>query len=59
MKRRHFRRKRRGTILVLAAVLMVMVMAMLAFAVDLGYLQVARGKCNALQILLRSPPHGI
>ncbi|MCA9119562.1 MAG: hypothetical protein H6822_11370 [Planctomycetaceae bacterium] len=44
MKRRHFRRKRRGTILVLSAVLMVMVMAMLAFAVDLGYLQVARGE---------------
>lgn len=42
MKRRHFRRKRKGTILVLSAVLMVMVMAMLAFAVDLGYLYVAR-----------------
>ncbi|MBI2480846.1 MAG: hypothetical protein HYV60_20130, partial [Planctomycetia bacterium] len=42
MKRRQFRRKRKGTILVLSAVLMVMIMAMLAFAVDLGYLYVAR-----------------
>ena len=42
MKRRQFRRKRKGTILVLSAVLMVMIMAMLAFAVDLGCLYVAR-----------------
>ncbi|MDA1049898.1 MAG: pilus assembly protein TadG-related protein [Planctomycetota bacterium] len=42
MKRRQFRRKRNGNILVLSAVLMVMIMAMLAFAVDLGYLYVAR-----------------
>jgi Flp pilus assembly protein TadG len=44
MRQRHFRRKRRGNILVLSAVLMVMMMAMLAFAVDLGYLYVARGE---------------
>ncbi|MBC8353442.1 MAG: hypothetical protein H8E66_15695 [Planctomycetes bacterium] len=42
MQRRQFRRKRKGNILVLSAVLMVMIMAMLAFAVDLGFLYVAR-----------------
>jgi Flp pilus assembly protein TadG len=42
MKRRQFRRKRKGNILVLSAVMMVMVMAMLALAIDLGYLYVAR-----------------
>ncbi len=42
MPRRPIRRKRKGNILVLSAVLMVMIMAMLAFAVDLGYLYVAR-----------------
>ena len=42
MQRRPIRRKRKGTILVLSAVLMVLVMAMLAFAVDLGFLYVAR-----------------
>lgn len=42
MSRRPIRRKRKGNILVLSAVLMVMIMAMLAFAVDLGYLYVAR-----------------
>ncbi len=42
MQRRQLRRKRKGNILVLSAVLMVMIMAMLAFAVDLGYLYVAR-----------------
>src|SRR5262245_35121272 len=33
---------RRGTILVLSAILMVAMLAMIAFAVDVGYLQVAR-----------------
>jgi len=42
MPRRPLRRKRKGNILVLSAVLMVLIMAMLAFAVDLGYLYVAR-----------------
>jgi Flp pilus assembly protein TadG len=42
MQRPSIRRKRKGTILVLSAVLMVLIMAMLAFAVDLGYLYVAR-----------------
>jgi len=42
MHRRPIRRKRKGNILVLSAFLMVMIMAMLAFAVDLGYLYVAR-----------------
>jgi len=44
MQRRRFRRKRNGNILVLSAVLMVLLMAMLAFAVDLGYLYVARNE---------------
>jgi len=42
MKRRQFSRKRKGNILVLSAVMMVMVMAMLALSIDLGYLYVAR-----------------
>ena len=39
---RRLRRKRKGNILVFSAVLMVLIMAMLALSVDLGYLYVAR-----------------
>ena len=37
-------RRRQGNILVLSALLMVLMMAMTAFAVDLGYLCVARNE---------------
>src|SRR6476659_8794256 len=43
MKRRHAKTcDRRGFIAVLTALLLVMMLAMLAFAIDIGYLQVAR-----------------
>jgi Flp pilus assembly protein TadG len=43
MKRKQLlRRARRGNVVVLSAVLMVAMMAMIAFAVDLGYLYNAR-----------------
>src|SRR6476659_1098740 len=43
MKRKHlFRQARRGNVIVLTAFLMVGMMAMIAFAVDLGYLYNAR-----------------
>lgn len=38
------RRKRKGTVLVLAAVLMVSLMAFLAYCVDLGYMMAVRGE---------------
>lgn len=42
MSQRIVRRPRKGNILMLSAIMMVMMMAMLAFAVDIGYLCVAR-----------------
>ena len=42
MPRRNLRHKRRGNILVLSALMMVGMMAMLAFAIDIGYLCLAR-----------------
>jgi len=44
MSRRPRRHLRKGNILVLSAVMMVAMMAMLAFAIDLGYLCLARGE---------------
>jgi hypothetical protein len=42
MTRRNRRRRRKGNVLVLTAVMLVAMFALLAFAVDLGYLHVAR-----------------
>lgn len=42
MKMQNYRQKRRGAILVLAAVFMVLMFALLAFAVDMGYLYMVR-----------------
>jgi Flp pilus assembly protein TadG len=39
MNSRRYRRNRKGTVLVLTAFLMIVMMAILAFAVDLGYMQ--------------------
>ena len=44
MSKRHPRRKRRGTVLVFSAFAMVIMLAMLACAIDLGYLCVARNE---------------
>ena len=42
MSRRRLHRKRKGNIMVLSAIMIVVMMAMLAFAIDLGYLCLAR-----------------
>ena len=42
MRTRHTRQRRKGNVLVLTAFMMVCMFALLAFAVDLGYLNVAR-----------------
>jgi Flp pilus assembly protein TadG len=44
MSRRPLQHRRKGNVLVLSAVMMVAMMAMLAFAIDLGYLCLARGE---------------
>ena len=44
MPRRPRQQRRKGNILVLSAVMMVVMMALLAFAIDLGYLCLARGE---------------
>lgn len=44
MVKRYRRKRRKGTVLVLSAVLIVVLFAMLAFAVDLGYLLVTRAQ---------------
>jgi hypothetical protein len=45
MKIRHSRRRRSGTVMVLAAIMMIALFAFLAFAVDLGYIQ-----CTSTQL---------
>ena len=58
MKMQHCsdKRSRRGVTLVLAAFLMVMMLAMVAFAVDCGYMALCAASCRAPRIPQRWRP---
>lgn len=58
MSRTLRRRDRSGSIVVLALFLMVIMLSIVALAVDIGYLQVASSELHARPTRLRSPPRG-
>ncbi len=54
---RQFRRDRRGAVLVLFGILIIVIFAMIAFAVDVAYMQLVRAELRAATDARPRPAH--